>query len=61
MGTCISDQCFHQEETNQLICSANQLTGFYAMETFVVNGLTRSTIGRMFCNEQFIFLTLEIG
>ena len=29
----------HHIETSQLICSANQLTGFYMMRTLVVNGL----------------------
>ena len=28
-------------ETSQLICSANQLTGFYMMGTLVVNGLNQ--------------------
>ena len=29
----------HHMETSQLICIANQLTGFYMMGTLVVNGL----------------------
>ena len=29
------DQCSHHIETSQLICSANQLTGFYMMGTLV--------------------------
>ena len=35
-----SDQRFHHTETSQLICSANQLTGFYMMGTLVVTGLS---------------------
>ena len=31
-----NDQCSHH--TSQLICSANQLTGFYMMRTLVVQG-----------------------
>ena len=27
----------HHKETNQLICNANQLTGFYMIGTLVVN------------------------
>ena len=34
-----NDQCSHHKETSQLICSANQLTGFYMMETLVVKRL----------------------
>ena len=34
-----NEQCCHHTETNQLICSANQLTGSYMMRTLVVNGL----------------------
>ena len=30
----------HHIETSQLICSANQLTGFYLMETSAFNELT---------------------
>ena len=33
---------FHHIETSQLICRANQLTGFYMMRTFVVKGLRLS-------------------
>ena len=35
----MNDQCSHHIETSQLICSANQLTGFYMMRTLVVKGL----------------------
>ena len=31
-----NDQSSHHIETSQLICSANQLTGFYMMGTLVV-------------------------
>ena len=33
------DQCSSHIETNQLVCSANQLTGFYMRGTLVVKGL----------------------
>ena len=32
-------QCSYHVETSQLICSANQMTGFYMMGTLVVKGL----------------------
>ena len=32
-------QCFPHIETSQLICKANQLTGFYMRETLAINGL----------------------
>ena len=35
--------------------SENQLTGFYAMGTFIVNELTRSPICSMFCMNNFFF------
>ena len=35
-----SDQCSHHIETSQLICRANQLTGFHMMGTLVAKGLT---------------------
>ena len=35
-----NDQCSHHIETSHLICSANQLTGFYMMGTLVVKRLT---------------------
>ena len=35
-----NDLCSHHIETSQLICSANQLTGFYMMGILVVNGST---------------------
>ena len=38
-----NDQCPHHIETSQLICSANQLTGFYMMETLVVTRLNKGT------------------
>ena len=34
-----NDQCSHHIETSQLICIANQLTGFYIIKTLVVKGL----------------------
>ena len=44
-GFILNDHCLirrkscHHIETNQLICSANQLTGFYMMETLAFNEL----------------------
>ena len=35
----LQDQCSHHIETSQLICRANQLTGFYMMGTLVVKVL----------------------
>ena len=35
-----NDQCSHHIETSQLICRANQLTGFYIKGTFIVKRLT---------------------
>ena len=37
-GLTFNDQCSHHIETSQLICRANQLTGFYMMGTLVVKG-----------------------
>ena len=34
-----NDQCSHHIETSQLICSENQLSGFYIMGSLVVKGL----------------------
>ena len=39
-------------ETSQLICSANQLTGFYMIGTLVVKGLK---LVLMFCSTQLTF------
>ena len=38
----LTDQYFHHIETSHLICSANQMTGFYMMETLVVKGLNET-------------------
>ena len=35
----IKRQSWHRIETSQLICSTNQLTGFYMMATMVFNEL----------------------
>ena len=43
-----NDQYSHHIETSQLICRANQLTGFYMMRTLVVlmkKGKTVKTVG----------------
>ena len=37
-----NDQCSHHIETSQMICSANQLVGFYMIETLIVKGLKRN-------------------
>ena len=34
-----NDQCPSHIETSQLICRANQLTGFYVRGTLIVKGL----------------------
>ena len=39
-----NDQCSYHIETSQLICRANQLTGFYMMGTLVVEGLIKSPL-----------------
>ena len=39
-----NDQCSHHIETGQLICRANQLTGFYMMRTLVVKRLKYQSI-----------------
>ena len=41
MGQHIKPQSCHHTETSQLICSANQLTGFYMMATSAFNELKR--------------------
>ena len=38
----LTDQYFHHIETSHLICSANQMTGLYMMETLVVKGLNET-------------------
>ena len=43
----IKCQCCPHIETSQLICTANQLTGFYMRETQALNGLNVSP-----CNMQ---------
>ena len=39
------DQCSNHEETSQLICRPNQLTGFYMMGTLVVKWLNTKIDG----------------
>ena len=43
----VNDQCSCYTETCQLICRANQLTGFYIMGTLVVKGLTPTIAARV--------------
>ena len=38
----LNDQCSHHIETSQMSCSANQLVGFYMIETLIVKGLKRN-------------------
>ena len=38
----IKGQSFHHIEPSQLICSANQLNGFYMMATLAFNELMKS-------------------
>ena len=40
------DQCSHHIETRQLICSANQLNGFYMMRILVVKRLKNNWKGK---------------
>ena len=40
MAKPFNDQCSHHIETSQLICSTNQLSGFYMIRTLVVKRLT---------------------
>ena len=40
----IKGQCYHQIETSQLICRANQLTGFCMKRTLVFFGLTNPSL-----------------
>ena len=47
-----NDPCSNHVETSQLICSANQLTGFYMIGTLVVKGLK---LVLMFCSTQLTF------
>ena len=37
-------QCFPHIETSQLICLANQLTGFYMRVTLALNGLNNQRV-----------------
>ena len=41
-----NDQCPSHIETSQLICRANQLTGFYVGGKLIVKGLSNSTASR---------------
>ena len=47
----IKRQNCHQVDTNQLIYSANQLTGFYIMATLTINELINKTTN---CNISFL-------
>ena len=40
---CIKSQSCHHIESSQLICRANQLTGFYMMVTLAFNELTKQS------------------
>ena len=42
-------------ETSQLICSANQLTRFYMMETLVVKRLKYNLIQKLKCSFESMF------
>ena len=50
----------HHIETSQLICSANQLTGFYMMGTLVVKRLTFSRCFLFFIASLYTFKKLQI-
>ena len=46
----IKSRICHHIETSQLICWANQLTGFYMMTTITFNELTTSILNVNMCN-----------
>ena len=46
-----NDQCSHHIETSQLICSANQLTGFYMMGALVYKVLNAHWFFSDFVND----------
>ena len=48
----MNGQCSHHIETSQLICPANQLTGFYMMGTLAVKELTDE-------NEDFVDIIVQ--
>ena len=43
----------HHKETNQLICNANQLTGFFMVGTLVVNVLNVRLSSSVVCRDLF--------
>ena len=46
----IEDQSCHHVETSQMICFANQLTGFCMIATLVFNGLLMIISGKVTCS-----------
>ena len=56
----INDQCFYHIEMSQLICSGNQLTGLYMMETLVVSGWN-GIIFIPYVKEQTLLRTTFVG
>ena len=53
-------QCYPHVETSQLICTANQLTGFYMRATLTLNGLM-SRVNQVHTLFQDEYPGIEIG
>ena len=53
-------QCYPHVETSQLICCANQLTGFYMRATLTLNGLM-SRVNQVHTLFQDEYPGIEIG
>ena len=50
-----NDHCSHHIETSQLICSGNQLTGFYMMGILVVKRLIMKLLLDYFGHDRYLF------
>ena len=56
-----NDRCPSHIETSQLICSANQLTGFYVRGTLLVKGLKINTHSLLLTNLSSDFLSIILS
>ena len=54
-----SDQCYNHIETSQLICRANQLTGFYMMGTLVLVKRTMTFPYLKMKRSKFVILSIQ--
>ena len=54
-----SDQCYYHIETSQLICRANQLTGFYMMGTLVLVKRTMTFPYLKMKRSKFVILSIQ--